>query len=110
MKRESRARAQHLARVAYGKGPDTKLKNCCFLKRAVWALAIRDLSSLGKFGKCNLCNSYRKLFKQIHVYINCIFLIKISKNKKIVLGNETLIIADYKYAKIFKFAMLDIKL
>ena len=26
------------------------------------------------------------------------------------LGNETLIIADYKYAKIFKFAMLDIKL
>ena len=27
-----------------------------------------------------------------------------------ILGNETLIIADYKYAKIFKFAMLDIKL
>ena len=27
-----------------------------------------------------------------------------------VLGSETLIIADYKYAKIFKFAMLDIKL
>ena len=26
------------------------------------------------------------------------------------LGNETLIIADYKYAKIFKFAMLDTKL
>ena len=27
-----------------------------------------------------------------------------------ILGNETLIIADYKYAKIWKFAMLDIKL
>ena len=27
-----------------------------------------------------------------------------------ILGNETLIIADYKWAKIFKFAMLDIKL
>ena len=27
-----------------------------------------------------------------------------------ILGNETLIIADYKYAKIFKFVMLDIKL
>ena len=27
-----------------------------------------------------------------------------------ILGNETVIIADYKYAKIFKFAMLDIKL
>ena len=27
-----------------------------------------------------------------------------------ILGNESLIIADYKYAKIFKFAMLDIKL
>ena len=26
------------------------------------------------------------------------------------LGNETLIIADYKYAKIYKFAVLDIKL
>ena len=26
-----------------------------------------------------------------------------------ILGNESLIIADYKYAKIFKFAMLDIK-
>ena len=26
-----------------------------------------------------------------------------------ILGNETLITADYKYAKIFKFAMLDIK-
>ena len=26
-----------------------------------------------------------------------------------ILGNETLIIADYKYAKNFKFAMLDIK-
>ena len=25
-----------------------------------------------------------------------------------MLGNETLIIADYKYAKLFKFAMLDI--
>ena len=38
--------------------------------------------SFEKFGKCNLCNSYRKLFKQIHEYINCIFLIKISENKK----------------------------
>ena len=28
------------------------------------------------------CNSYRKLFKQIHVYINYIFLIKILKTKK----------------------------
>ena len=28
----------------------------------------------------------------------------------LILGNETLIIADYKYTKIFKFAMLDIKL
>ena len=27
-----------------------------------------------------------------------------------ILGNETLIIAYYKYAKIFKFAMLGIKL
>ena len=27
-----------------------------------------------------------------------------------ILGNETLIVADYKYAKIFKFVMLDIKL
>ena len=27
-----------------------------------------------------------------------------------ILGNKTLIIADYKDAKIFKFAMLDIKL
>ena len=27
-----------------------------------------------------------------------------------ILGNEALIIADYKYAKIFKFAMLNIKL
>ena len=27
-----------------------------------------------------------------------------------ILGNETLIFADYKYTKIFKFAMLDIKL
>ena len=27
-----------------------------------------------------------------------------------ILGNETLIIADYKHAKIFKFAMVDIKL
>ena len=27
-----------------------------------------------------------------------------------ILGNETLVIDDYKYAKIFKFAMLDIKL
>ena len=27
-----------------------------------------------------------------------------------ILGNESLIIADYKYAKSFKFAMLDIKL
>ena len=27
-----------------------------------------------------------------------------------ILGNETLNIADYKYAKIFKFAILDIKL
>ena len=27
-----------------------------------------------------------------------------------ILSNETVIIADYKYAKIFKFAMLDIKL
>ena len=27
-----------------------------------------------------------------------------------ILGNETLSIADYKYAKKFKFAMLDIKL
>ena len=27
-----------------------------------------------------------------------------------ILGNETLIIADYKYAKIFKFALLDTKL
>ena len=27
-----------------------------------------------------------------------------------ILGNETLILADYKYAKIFKFAMLDIML
>ena len=27
-----------------------------------------------------------------------------------ILGNETLIIADYQYEKIFKFAMLDIKL
>ena len=26
-----------------------------------------------------------------------------------ILGNETLIIADHKYANIFKFAMLDIK-
>ena len=26
------------------------------------------------------------------------------------LGNETLVIADYNYVKIFKFAMLDIKL
>ena len=38
--------------------------------------------SFEKFRKCNLCNSYRKLFKQVHVYINYIFLIKISKNKK----------------------------
>ena len=82
MKRESRTHAQHPARVAYGKGPDTKFKKCCFLQRAVWALAIRGLSSLEKFGKCNLCNSYRKLFKQIHVYMNCIFLMKISKNNK----------------------------
>ena len=82
MKGESRTHAQHPFRVAYGKGPDTKFKNCCFLQRVVWTLAIRSLSSLEKFGKYNLCNSYRKLFKQIHVYINCIFLIKISKNKK----------------------------
>ena len=27
-----------------------------------------------------------------------------------ILGNETLIVADYKYAKILKFVMLDIKL
>ena len=27
-----------------------------------------------------------------------------------ILGNEILIIADYKYAKVFKFATLDIKL
>ena len=27
-----------------------------------------------------------------------------------ILGNETFIISDYKYAEIFKFAMLDIKL
>ena len=27
-----------------------------------------------------------------------------------ILGNETLLIADYKYAKVSKFAMLDIKL
>ena len=81
IKQESRSHAQHPARVAYGKGPDTTLKNC-FLHRVVWTLAIRGLSSLEKFGKCNLCNSYRKLFKQIHVYINCIFLIKIYKNKK----------------------------
>ena len=27
-----------------------------------------------------------------------------------ILGNETLIIADYKYANVFKLAMLDIKL
>ena len=27
-----------------------------------------------------------------------------------ILGNKILIIADYRYAKIFKFAMLDIKL
>ena len=27
-----------------------------------------------------------------------------------ILSNETVIIADYKYAKIFKFPMLDIKL
>ena len=27
-----------------------------------------------------------------------------------ILGNETLIIADYKYTKIFNFAILDIKL
>ena len=27
-----------------------------------------------------------------------------------ILGNETLIIADYKYANFFKLAMLDIKL
>ena len=26
------------------------------------------------------------------------------------LGNETLVIADYKYLKIFRFVMLDIKL
>ena len=38
--------------------------------------------SFEKFRKCNLCNSYRKLFKQVHVYINYIFLIKISKNKR----------------------------
>ena len=38
--------------------------------------------SFEKFRKCNLCSSYRKLFKQIHVQINYIFLIKISKNKQ----------------------------
>ena len=27
-----------------------------------------------------------------------------------ILGNETIIIADYKYGKIFKFVMLDMKL
>ena len=36
-----------------------------------------------QFRKCNLCYPYRKLFKEIHVYINYIFLVKISKNKKI---------------------------
>ena len=82
MKRETRTHAQHQARVAHGKGPDTELKNWCFLQRVVWALAIRGLSSLEKFGKRTLCYSYRKLFKQIHVYINCIFLIKISKKQK----------------------------
>ena len=72
MKREFRTHAQHPARVAYGKDSDTKLK-LRFLQRVVWALAIGGLSSLEKFGKCNLCNSYCKLFKQIPVYINCIF-------------------------------------
>ena len=38
--------------------------------------------SFEKFRKCNLCNSYRKLFKQIYVYINYIFLIKFLKTKK----------------------------
>ena len=52
---------------------NAKLKICCFLQRVAWALVISGLSSLEKFGKCN----YRKLCKQIHVYINCIFLIKI---------------------------------
>ena len=77
MERGFRTHAQHPARVAYGKDPDTKFKNFFFffffLQRVVWALAIGGLSSLEKFGKCNLCNSYRKLFKQISVYINCIF-------------------------------------
>ena len=34
------------------------------------------------FRKCNFCNSYCKLFKQIYVYINCIFLIKVSDIQK----------------------------
>ena len=38
--------------------------------------------SFKKFRKCNSCDSYRKLFKQIHVYINYLLLINISKNKK----------------------------
>ena len=33
MKRESRIHAQHPARVAYGKGPDTKFKKLLFFYR-----------------------------------------------------------------------------
>ena len=38
--------------------------------------------SFEKIRKYNLCSSYRKLFKQIRMYINYIFLMKISKNKE----------------------------
>ena len=38
--------------------------------------------SFEKFGKFNLCNSYRKLFKQIYVYLNYILSIKFLKTKK----------------------------
>ena len=41
--------------------------------------------SFEKFRKCNLCDSYSKLFKQIHLYINYIFLIKNFQDKK---GNK----------------------
>ena len=43
---------------------------------------MRNTLLLKTLKQCNLCYSYRKLFKQTHVYINCIFSIKIFKNKQ----------------------------
>ena len=52
---------------------------------------------LKKCRKCNLFNSDCKLFKQIHVYINCIFLTKISETLYLFVINFEFIVAKLEF-------------